>query len=253
MENTYNSFIFTHIPKCGGTSFRKYIFEAAMRGGLKTEQLFIPGFGGVGNEKNLPQLNKNELYELRKSNLKIIANHAQFHAIFDYKIRMDQPFYYTIFREPISRILSHYNFFYFHLGYDDLKGVHLDKVEKDKLSKLMKNLANVQCNYLVGYDEHDLNRGMTPQERLQLAKFNLKHEFACFGILERMEESLELLKDNPISWLPFDDNFPVQNRNTMVKSYDISDEVKEMVTQYNQLDIDLYNYANNLFDSRQNG
>lgn len=243
----YDSFIFTHIPKCGGTSFREYIFEAGVHSGIETDRIYAPGLNGVGNDKNVPQLSEQELADLRHKGLRILACHAYFDVHRKYDLNMANPFYYVILREPVSRFISHYDFFYFKLGYEDYKGKSLNDLDDEALEHVIKSLCNVQIVYLTTptrpsgpeVDEDALHRAMDI----------LKNDYGCFGLLEYMDESLKILRAYAPSWLHFRDMFPHKNKNPGPHSKMEAPRasVLERIAYHNRYDIELYDYALSLF------
>ncbi len=244
----YDSFIFTHIPKCGGTSFRKYINDAALASGINKEEIYIPGFNGLGNNKNIINLPKAEISQIRQKPIKILANHAYFNVHKEYELNIQNPFYYTILREPVARFVSHYNFFYYKNGYDDCKGISLNDLPEEKLLKLLQLLSNIQVKYLsnikhikiVGYDN-----------MLKLAKYNLLYEYPAFAILEDMELSLTILQqETPSDLLQFSEKFPVQNSYSKKSKEPIAEPILEKIRAYNAYDIELYNFGKKHIEKR---
>jgi len=78
MKVPFDSFIFSHIPKCGGSSFRKFIFDSSLKSEIDVKKIHIPGEGGVLHSKNLPNLEEAELKSLKLQKVKIIADHSKF-------------------------------------------------------------------------------------------------------------------------------------------------------------------------------
>ncbi len=234
---TYKAFIFTHIPKCGGTSFRQFINQAALANGVGAQEIFIPGFNGLPNAKNLEQLNAEEQHQLRQQPIKILANHSKFEEHTKMGIHLEIPFYYTLLREPVSRFISHYNFFYYQQGLADCKGIKLEDLPKEKRSQLIQKLANLQIIYLTNSVV-----GTTVDENLyQTAKYNLQNYYADFGILEDMDNAIKRLKRKLPNWLKSKAVFPILNQNK--KSQSISVAIIEEIKSANYWDEKLYNWA----------
>ena len=95
-KKTYDSFIFTHIPKCGGTSFRKLINDSALASGIADEQLYIPGFNDLENDKNIDQLKGKEKESFMGSSYKVIAAHSKFNLHKEYNLTFSNPFYLSL-------------------------------------------------------------------------------------------------------------------------------------------------------------
>lgn len=245
-EKQYRSFIFTHIPKCGGTSFREYINTAALASNIKKEAIYIPGFNGLAHDKNIGQLNEKELIELQKKKLRVIANHAEFGVEKTYKLKIKQPFIYTILREPVSRFISHYNFFYFKNGYKNCKGVSLNDLPDDQLHHLVNMLSNIQVKYLSNV-KHIKIVGL--ENMTKIAKYNLMFCYDDFGILENMSEALNSLREKTSGWLELSHTFPEQNKNKTKPKTEVSQRVVKLIEKYNRFDIELYNFAKELKQS----
>ena len=118
----YSSFIFSHIPKCGGTSFRKLIFDSALSSGIDKSEIYIPGYNGLKVDRNLIQLSFLQLKLFSKLNLKVAAMHVPYNVHHKYTSFGPNPLYFSLFREPFDRFLSHYYFFYYRQGADGCKG-----------------------------------------------------------------------------------------------------------------------------------
>jgi len=107
--------------------------------------------------------------------------------------------------------------------------------------------ANVQTKLIAGiYTGYDFLSGDCTSETLEVAKNNLSRYFSLIGLTERFDESLALAKltfgwqlrqyadFNVTSVRPSTDNIPL--------------EVRELIAERYQFDIQLYEYATDLFD-----
>ncbi len=243
MNRIYNSFIYTHIPKCGGTSFRNYINDSAIASGVDKNTIYIPGCNGLSNDKNIPQLTDDELADVKKQKIKVLATHAQYNVENQYGLDIDKPFYFTILREPVARFISHYNFFYYKNGYDNLKGVMLNDIKKDKLIQLLKRISNIQVKYLSNI-KHIKIVGL--DNMLKIAKYNLLYEYQCFGILEYINVSLDDLRKKSPDWINLQMDFPEANTNKSSK-YELDEEVIEIIRENHKHDISLYQFALDIY------
>ena len=248
----FRSFIFTHIPKCGGTSFRNYLYNTGFHSGFAEESMYIPGFGSVNNDENLNQLDEAQLTKIRERYTLILADHTPFNGHLHYKLNTKKPFYYTILRDPIERFVSHYNFFYYHLGYDECKGLKLDDLPANKLEDLLKTLSNVQVKYISGFNEMGQKEVKPLSQLFYVARFNLKKRFHCVGILSRMDESLNLLKKMSPNWMSFVGELGMSNVNKQMMDKSVSPRVRELIRKANHFDMELYSLGLDLFDKYLN-
>lgn len=239
----YKSFIFTHIPKCGGTSFRQYINEAALASNIKPDNIYIPGFNNLGNDKNLPQLNDKELKDLQGKKIKILANHCKYGENKGMGIEPAKPFHFTILRDPVKRFISHYHFFYYTLGYNDCKGIGLDKLSEKKFISLLDKLGNIQIGYLSNIK---FKKVVGLENMLKIAKYNIQYEFDSFGIVEDMKTTIKQLDETMPDWLNLSGNFPILNKSNS-KKVNLSKQTLERIKKANKYDIDLYKFAKDLF------
>ena len=206
----YDSFIFTHIPKCGGSSFRKYILDASLDNHIPKEKVYLPGLNNLGNDKNIGQLSEQELLAFRKKKIKVLADHSMFGVNLRHRLGLPNPFLYVLFRHPINRIISHYNFFHFNQGHGNCKGIQINDLKISKLENILVDLSNLQVRYLTGIDK---NTGSNVNNLTLLTAISaLERYYACFGILEKLEQSISILRQYTPNWLPFEQNFPVVNK-----------------------------------------
>lgn len=243
-KEEFDCFIYTHIPKCGGTSFRKFINDSALKSGINEREIYIPGFHKVDNNKNIPELSADELRDLQKRAVKVIANHAKFNVHEEFNLGVRNPFYFTILRDPIKRFISHYNFFYYQLGYDNCKGKTLDDLDQENRERIVNHLSNMQVQFIANV-KHP--RIVGEANILRLAKSNLLLEYDCYGYIEEMEKSLEKLKQLAPEWLKFDSSFPSLNKSGSHK-VQLSTETLDLISKANHLDIEFYNFAVSKFD-----
>lgn len=239
----YDSFIFTHIPKCGGTSFRKLINDSAIASGIPVDKLYVPGFNELSTNKNIDQLNAKEKEEFRGSDYKVIAAHSKYNLHKDYELKTENPFYYTILRDPVKRFISHYHFFYYTLGYDNLKGVSIGELEEEKLLYLVKRLANVQTTYLANFK---FKKVLGEENMLKLAKYNLQYEYGAFGLIENMEESMLRVEKILPDWLSMNQSITQLNSSNS-NNHEVSSSVIKLIEKHNYSDIELYSFAKERF------
>lgn len=245
-DKTFDSFIFTHIPKCGGTSFRQIINESALKFGIPKEEIYIPGFNNLNTDRNLEQLNEQELKDLGSNYYKVFANHCKFNVHSEYNLKIKSPYYFTILRNPISRFVSHYNFFYYKLGYQNCKGKSLNDLKEETLDFLINKLANTQIIY-VSNIKHIKILGY--ENLLKVAKYNIQYEYNSFAILEEIENLNHISEMYFPEWLKLR-NIKFPNINSNKSTYDLKDCVIDKIVEANKYDIDFYNFSKNILTER---
>ena len=245
LSTQYDSFVFTHIPKCGGTSLRQYMSEIALENCIDVSRVHIPGQNGLANDKNLSQLSEKDLDDLEQRQLLVLADHTLYRAAEDLGVHLPAPFYYTILREPTSRFISHYNFFCYKLGNRGYKGLPITDMSEDQFEDILTIFSNLQVRYLCNKRSGQIGRYET-----DLAKHNLVNGFAAFGILELMEESIKLLKVSLPTWLQSNGNISTLNSNTVKPLGDLPDEIMAEIKSRNALEYDLYQFATEIFRRR---
>lgn len=245
---SHDSFVFTHIPKCGGSSFRRYLYNAGLTSGLKETQMHIPGEGSLGHDKNYNQLSLGGRKALVDAGVKILADHTKLLPAVYESLDLKQPFVYTIFRHPKKRFISHYNFFYKKLGNGKCLGVEIPKLTKDKLVEIIKTNANVQTAYLLGIEPGYGNRKQI-MERFSEVDDILENKLSSFGILEELESSMRLLSLASPDWLTLPEVVQKVNANRSNKEAKYG-RVDLWFKEFNQFDNRLYNKAVRLFRKR---
>lgn len=247
-DKSWDSFVFTHIPKCGGSSFRRFVFNACIASGVEKSKMYVPGEGGLAHDKNWLQLNEKQKTELLKKGISVLADHTKLDLKLYGDLSMEQPFIYTIFRKPIDRFISHYNFFYKQIGMGSCKGVELASLPTAKLTSIIKQVANIQTAYLLNENPGFENRqGIFL--RFEEAKEMLTSEISCFGILEDLPNSMRLLESAKPSWLIIEKNVPAINKTKAKRSVKHA-RVEKLFPQYNKMDIALYKMALRIFNKK---
>lgn len=123
-----------------------------------------------------------------------------------------------------------------------LRGRTLKEVLNDKSQVPIINslFRNTQAWTLVkDYQHFYRNLEMAHSDVLEIAKENLE-QMDCFGIVEYMDESLELLNAK-FGWSLQNDVFV--NASEYGKEFSEDKEIDRMILEHNKLDADLYEWA----------
>ena len=154
----------------------------------------------------------------------------------------------NILREPVARVISHYDYIRrtpTDPRYDSIKDISLEEfAEKLTLGKFGKNMQTYRVAKVAQFNLNDLS----PEETLELAKQSLD-QFAFAGILEKFQDSLFLLS-YIFGWNPIL-NSRKENASKKPKTEaELSAQTLAVIREQTQLDQVLYQYAQEIFDSR---
>ena len=228
--------IFVHIPKTAGRTL-----EAVLDRQYPQKLTYsIYGYGG-SIEDNVNTLR--DMPDAEKQKLKFVKGHYQFGL---HHLLSQNSTYLTFLRNPIKRVISHYNYVSRDSKHPFYKLIHEQGMGlKEYVEQgLSVELNNGQTRLLSG-KEHGYEFGNTPEELLTLSIENIENHFSLVGLVERFDESLLLMK----KILGYEDiRYVSQNisKNSNRKA-EIPAETLAAIEYYNSLDIKLYNYAQEKF------
>lgn len=229
---------FLHIPKTAGTSFRNMIFRSI------DQKYIFPNFEDFGkNEGHYYSLDDFENF-LARNKRKIYFYSGHYPMLAGSNLPQDVH-YYVFLREPISRTIS--NLHHFQIKYPENKHLALSEV----FDKYQSHLVNLQTRFLAFSKPEHLNHYYGPiisEEFLEMAKENLRN---ChfIGITERFSESIiaaERLLNTKLG------NQLKRNVTPTNKKLSIEKSLEKRIKASLNLDIQLYQYALELFDEQQN-
>jgi hypothetical protein len=230
--------LFTHIPKVGGTTF-EYLLSKNYR---INRTLHI----------NNPELEKRPYLLFKHSKLTgVIMGHHRVDSILYQMI--DCPIMQvTMLREPISRIISYYN--YKREAKDKGHNTKDSKVSKMTLAEFVESdeffeVVNGQALRLTGKMAKDLNHSQhSHEETLEEAKMILRDRMSIFGITEQYAKFLVMLKRT----LKWQDIYYLRQNVTKQKTERpvIDPSIIQTMRKRNAIDVALYDYAKNLFEER---
>lgn len=223
-----NKLIFIHIPKTGGSTLQ----------GIINRQYKATEIINVKNSRVADEFMK--LPSSTKEKATVLKGHMAFgyHEAF---VNPNQVSYITMLREPISRIISNYYFILKQKNHHTHKALIENNYSlKDYVSSgVIANTENAQVRLLSNniYAPH----GTCTPDMLAQAKENLAQKFSVIGINEYFDESILLMQRN-LNWKsPFYSRANITGHG--VKANDLDAETLKIITDYNALDIELYNWA----------
>jgi galactose-3-O-sulfotransferase len=228
------SIIYVHLPKCGGTTFNRIIeWEYPPLQVFSVDPAFFRW--SYQRLRRWPQD--------RLARIKVFKGHMPFGL---HKSLSQPATYITVLRDPIDRAISQYYFPLTHRlqwRHRQVKNVTLEEYIERTPYK------NVQTKLLSGLDHgYDFLAGECSASELELAKRNLSTQFSLIGLTERFDESLALAKVE-FGWrIQQYADFNVTRHRP--KKDQISAAARELVTEHNRFDVELYRYALELFDEK---
>jgi hypothetical protein len=229
---------FLHLPKTAGMSFLK-ILETRFE---EDEML-------VTTHHDLAPISIEEIQSYR-----FVVGHVG--APFIDRLS-PRPVVLTMVRDPIERAISHY---YYLRSYPqdqlppDYRRHFRHACESHSLLDYMDRcpqeavlyLSNVQTRFLGPADSVDIQ--LHSREFLEQAQRNLER-FEFFGLLERFQDSLRLLS-HALKWPPLKEPPHINKTPNRIKQSELDPETLGRLTELNELDLELYETACTIFESR---
>lgn len=230
MNQDQTVLIFIHIPKTAGGTFNNILHQHYPQDHLYR---YEAGEEARRTFDSLPVHEKDKLHAIYG------------HLYFGLHEQLSRPhLYITFLRNPIERLISAYYFIRersHHPYYEMATKLSLREYYEQGYGG--KEQDNGQTRILSGqYDmDEPCNAGM-----LELAKKNLSEEVEIVGLTERFDESLMMIA-NRLNW-----HYPYYyNRNVAAKrpaKSEIPSDILSFLEQYNQYDMELYQFATELFE-----
>jgi hypothetical protein len=238
--------IYLHVPKCGGTTI-----NSVLRSNFGESERFYVNPSNVSTSRQ--QLAGRS--ESERRSLKLLHGHLSYGW---HELLPQDATYFTMIRDPVARVVSHYNYVRFRTDHSHYLRETVQKEDMsiaeyvtsgicDEMNNgMVRLLAGVEDIVQEPYGESDLPYGTNDPALLDRALNNLEDHFAAVGLQEQFDESLLLFRDRlglqSISY---------QRKNTGGRHYDKvrpDTEDLEAIRSYNQLDRKLYQAVQNRFE-----
>jgi hypothetical protein len=201
-----DNFLFVHIPKTAGTSFRdalEYDYNVVSDYGIDSLKTTSELKEKIYVEHNMYSLKK----MLERNQTCWLCGHVPLQRYIDFVPVLN---IVSFVRSPLKQLLSHYNHF---VSYNDFKGDLNDFLK-------MSGVLNVQ------------------HRALSFLPLGL---LGCVGITEEYDDSLRIINHNmKTAILPAELNV---NRSKTLDELDLNEELKSLVLSKIDLDVQLYNEA----------
>lgn len=243
-----DTLIFLHIPKTAGTTI-----NAILENNFPANSRFYVNPNPIMESKaKLTSMDEESKYGIR-----LLYGHMGFgwHKLLPTKCK-----YVTFLRDPVERVISHYNYVKFRL---DHKHYLRETVEREKMglseyvsSGVCDEMNNGQVRLLTGiedivqepYGKSKFEYGFNNREYLDLALKNLHEHFTFVGSQTTFDKSLILLKYKH----KLLKNINYKSRNVGTKRYEKVNPTENdlsIIRKYNSLDIELYNSIKTGFET----
>jgi len=224
--------IFTHIPKTAGTSFVSTVLAPNFPEGAVQEG---------GSIKSCIAVMRNQA--------EVITGHTPYGI---HRLTTRKAIYITFLRDPIDRAVSYYYFVresicgtYKHPLYDFTNAVSLAEFYQNRLYQ------NWQTRYLAGYLADRLYASSpTPsldRSILDHALKNLRENYACFGLMERFDESVCLFQKT-FGWRNAVSVEHKKKTQSRPRVRELDEETLDVLRKAHELDQQLYDSAVTRFD-----
>lgn len=236
-SKTESTAVFIHIPKTAGTTLNLIMERQYHSGKIKAVHTPIENASQISQVKELPT-NKKQKIQLIKG-----------HTFFGWHEFLPQPcLYFTILRDPIERFVSNYFFLLKKKGHPLGQKLVEQKVTLEEFVNWTGE-DNYQTRYLaknIGEKNLDIKNKDCTRQTLELAKKNLKENFAVVGTVEEFDKTLLILK-NTFKWGNV--YYKVRNKNKQRPTSSlIPQETLELIEEKNKFDLELYQYASQALD-----
>lgn len=237
---------FVHIQKTAGTSLSAILKNdqstpPCLRiGGFK--QYFLNSFSDSDKYDNAI-LGFHYYYGLHQANWKHLLG-------------INKHTYITLLRDPIERAISYYYYVkrqrpkkYEHPSYKSAIKLDLKDFYQTGYNHVYQTgYDNVQTKMLSGIQSKNVQK--CNQQMLEKAQKNLANSFAVCGITERFKETVELLNFT-FNWQIDTSNLLSKKVNKQrPKSTDLSTETLASLKESHQFDLQLYDFAVQLFEKQ---
>ncbi len=222
--------IFLHIPKTAGSTLNT-IVERQYK---LAETYSIDSRRVMESMEEFKQLPAQQLEKI-----KLLKGHMYF-GLHEYLPTPST--YVTVVREPVDRVIS----MYYYILREKLHKHHKRTTRAKDLKEYIfdvkaKQLNNGQTRLLAGMDYFEVEFGNCTNAMLEAAKNNLRKYFSVVGTTARFDETLIILKQK-LGWhLPLYARKNVTNKRP--KKEQIAQDTLDTIVELNQLDIELYRYA----------
>jgi len=229
--------IYMHIPKCGGTTVTSILTKA-----VSGASHFMVDGGDVAESRNRLA----SLPETERMRVRLLSGHLSFgwHEL----LRPARAQYITLLRDPISRVVSHYNHVcehedhYLHAAVMGKRMTIGDYVESGITCEVnngqVRQISGIEDIIQIPYGPSRLAYGMDHSGALTQAFNNIQDHFLMVGLLERFDESMDALKR--LTGIPIGAYRARNQGNPNRAVYRPTEAEIDVIRHYNRQDCELY-------------
>ncbi len=225
--------LFMHIPKTAGTALR----ETILNNYRQSEVAYIypepPGF---------PVQSLRELPLGQRARFSFVVGH------FQYGVHEEIPndcCYFTIVRNPLARVYSHYSYLVQHHSPLVFGKAHLKTLQEVLENGITANLDNLMVRCFAGVDEKDFPPGSINCEVYDLARRHADNGFMYIGQQECLADAYSFLQAR-FQWT-WEIPPEMMNRGSYAREDTLNNPETEAIRHFNTWDLKLYEHIRNIF------
>jgi len=223
----HEALIFLHIPKTAGTTLNRII-----------EWQYSPvSIFTVDPHRIRATVARFKTFsEQRRRRFRVVRGHLLYGI---HEFLPQGATYITMLREPAARLVSSYHFILRRPLHPLHRKLKKERLGVEDLIRLTPHRQNLQCRFIAGVG----TAGVCDERTLDIAKENLIRSFPVVGLCERFEESL-LLMIRSFGW----EVASYKNCKVSKVRPVVDPRLYDMIREHNRLDVELYDFAEKLFE-----
>lgn len=250
-HNRIQVLFFNRIAKCASTSFVELLQKLSHVG---TFDVIFNRQGAYDWKSNEISLVVAQINEAIEGGAKKIA-FAQHFYYTDFSPYLQNYGYVTLVRDPVERMVSSFNYYHYSTKEYIRRMLPKDRRNESLLDCVQKEHEGCKHNLMTKYFcGHTHNCSSGSSKALKIAKDNLKNKFIAVGLVENLTLSIQLFQRLMPTYFPplplatLAMLLPYTNQNK--KPAQADNEIIKAIEIRNQADIELYQYAKDLFFSK---